>query len=101
MIKDAADLFAAKGEEARDTVENLKSDAQDALDLALSEAPESSTRERYRYVIERIFPLLLRLEDAGERSAALDDVAGRIGLRKTDLRKALGEAVGSVRQSQE
>ncbi len=100
MIKDAADLFAAKGEEARDTVENLKNDAQDALGLALSEAP-SSGRERYLYATERIFPLLLRLEDEGERGAALDDVAKRLGLRKTDLRKALGEAVEVARQSQE
>ncbi len=100
MIKDAADLFAAKGEEARGTVENLKIDARDALDLALSEAP-SSRRERYRYATERIFPLLLRLEDEGERGAALDDVAGRLGLRKTDLRKALAEAVEAARQNQE
>jgi hypothetical protein len=100
VIKDAADLFAAKGEEARDAIENLKIDAQDALDLALSEAP-SSGRERYLYATERIFPLLLRLEDEGERGAALDDVAGRLGLRKTDLRGALAKAVEAARQDQE
>ena len=100
MIKDAADLFAAQGEEARDTIEDLKIDAQDALDLALSEAP-SSQRDRYRYATERIFPLLLMLEDEGERGAALDDVAGNLGLRKTDLRGALAKAVEVARQSQE
>ena len=89
--KDAADLFAVEGEQAKDTLEEMKSEARDALGLLLSEAPEGSQRERYRYVTERIFPLLFQLEDEGERGAALDDVAGRLGLRKTDLRKAFGE----------
>lgn len=101
MLKDAADLFAAKGEEAKETVEDLKNDARDALDLVLSEAPDGSQRERYRYVTEQVFPLLLRLEDDGERGAALDDVASMLKLGKRDLGKALGEAIESVRQSQE
>jgi hypothetical protein len=37
-IKDAADLFAAEGEQAKDTLEKLKNEAQDALDFTLSEA---------------------------------------------------------------
>jgi hypothetical protein len=90
-IKDAADLFAVEGEQAKDTLEEMKSEAQDALGLLLSEAPEGSQRERYRYVTEGIFPLLFQLEDEGEQGAALDDVAGRLGLRKTDLRKAFRE----------
>ena len=78
----------------------MKNGAQDALDFALSEAP-SSRCERYRYVTERVFPLLLRLEDEGERGAVLDDVAERFFLRKTDLRRALGEAVEGAREGQE
>ena len=65
--------------------------AEDALDLALSEAPESSQRERYWYVRERIFPLIQGLEDEGERGAALDDVASRLKLRKPALRTAFAE----------
>jgi hypothetical protein len=38
-IKDAADLFAAEGEEAREILEGLKEQAQDALGLAVSEVP--------------------------------------------------------------
>ena len=100
VIKDAADLFAAKGEEARDIVENMKNDAQDALGLALSEAP-SSRRERYLYATERIFPLLLRLEDEGERGAALDDVANDLKLGKRDLRKAFARFENRARRERE
>ncbi len=100
-IKDAADLFAAEGDGAKELLDGLKTGAQDALYLALSEAPDGSRRELYNFVKERVFPLLLGLEDGGERGAALDDVAGKLGLRKTDLRKALGEALESARQGQE
>jgi hypothetical protein len=48
MIEDAADLFAVEGEQAKDTLEEMKSEARDALGLLLSEAPEGSQRERYR-----------------------------------------------------
>ena len=101
MSENAASLFAAKGEEARNIVENLKNGARDALDLALSEAPGGSQRERYNYTRERVFPLLTALEDDGERSAALDDVAARLGLRKTDLRKAFERFEERARQAQE
>jgi ElaB/YqjD/DUF883 family membrane-anchored ribosome-binding protein len=43
-IKDVADLFAAEGEEAKKTIEKLREQAKDALDLALSEVPEGSQR---------------------------------------------------------
>jgi hypothetical protein len=62
--------------------------AEDALDLALSEAPEGSSRERYRYARERIFPLIEGLEDEGERGPVLDDVAKKLKLGKKDLRNS-------------
>ena len=91
-IKDAADLFAAEGEEAREILEELKKRAKDALDVTISEAPEGSARERYRYAKARILPLLVRLEDEGERGAALEDVAGALKLKPKDLRVALSAA---------
>src|SRR5215218_6074050 len=72
--KDTADLFQARGEGAREILHAVSSRAVDALDLTLSEAPEGSARERYRYAREHALPLLLRLEDEGEREAALRDV---------------------------
>jgi len=101
MIRDAADLFAAEGEGATDVLDNLKTRAQDALDLLLAEAPDGSRRERYNFVREQVFPLLLRIGDGGERCAALDDVAAELGLRKTDLRKALADAIEGTLQDQE
>lgn len=100
-IKDAADLFVVEGEGAKDVLESLKQEAQDALDLVLSEAPEGSQRERYRYVKEQIFPLLIHIEDSGERGATLDDAARRLGLRKSDLRKALAAFEEQARSEQE
>ena len=41
-IKDAADLFASEGEEAHDILEKLKEQANDALYVAVSEAPPKS-----------------------------------------------------------
>ena len=61
MVKDAADLFAEKGEGAKGSLERLKQEAQDALDSELAEAPEGSKRERYRYAKEGLFPLISRL----------------------------------------
>src|SRR5215218_11523137 len=88
MIKDAADLYQARGEGAREVLHAISSKAMDALDLALSEVPEGSTRERYRYARERVLPLLLRL-DEGEREAALQDVANGLKLGIKPLRSAL------------
>ena len=75
-IKDAADLFAAEGEEAREILEGLKEQAKDALDVAVSEAPaKGDVLGRYRRFKERELPLIMRLEDPGERRAVLEDIA--------------------------
>ena len=86
--KDVADLFAAEGIKAKAKLEKLKAQAADALDLALSEAPSGSTRDRYNFAREHILPLLLKLDDEGERYAALDDVANQLEL-KIDLKRSL------------
>lgn len=87
--KDVADLFAAEGDGAKTILDGLKSRAVDALDLALSDAPKGSARQRWRYARERVIPLLLRLQDQGERSAAVEDAAKATGLKAADLRAAL------------
>src|SRR5215207_11459515 len=89
MIKDAADLYQARGEGAREVLHAIRGRAVDALDLALSEAPKASARERYHYAREHALPLLLRLEDGGEREAALQDVADGVKLGIKPLRHAL------------
>ena len=89
--KDAADLFAEKGEGAKGSLERLKQEAQDALDTELAEAPEGSKRERYRHAKEGLFPLISRLGDAGERAAALNDVAAALELGKRDLRTSFSK----------
>jgi hypothetical protein len=43
-LEDLADLFEVRGESAREVLEELRSRAEDALDLALSEVPEGSNR---------------------------------------------------------
>lgn len=92
-MKDAADLFAAEGEEAREILEGLKERAQDALDVAVSEAPaEGDVLGRYRHFKERELPLIVRLEDPGERRAVLEDIAKAHDLKVSDLRKALSAA---------
>src|SRR5215203_6272229 len=92
-IKDAADLFAAEGDEAREILEKLKEQAQDALGLAVSEAPpEGDVLGRYRHFKERELPLIMRLEDPGERRAVLEDIARAHDLKVSDLRKALSAA---------
>jgi hypothetical protein len=99
--KDAADIFAAKGEDARSRLEELKARAVDALDLMILEAPEGNTRERYRYAREIIFPLLLHIEDGGERSAALEDVAKGLSLKVNDLRRAFKQSSQANNEKQE
>jgi hypothetical protein len=92
-IKDAADLFAAEGDEACEILEGLKEQAQDALDVAVSEAPpEGDVLGRYRHFKERELPLIMRLEDPGERRAVLEDIARAHDLKVSDLRKALSAA---------
>jgi hypothetical protein len=89
-LKDLADLYRVRGDEARAVLEGLKGEAVDALELELSRL---STRDdslgAYRAVKERILPILLQLEDEGERDAALRDVARRLELGIRSLRKAL------------
>ncbi len=92
-IKDAADLFAAEGDEAREILEELKEQAQDALGLAVSEAPpKGNTLGAYRFFKETELPLIMRLEDPGERRAVLEDIAKAHDLKVSDLRKALSVA---------
>jgi hypothetical protein len=92
-IKDAADLFAAEGEEAREILDGLKQQATDALGLVISEAPaEGDVLGRYRHFKERELPLIMRLEDPGERRAVLEDIAKAHDLKVSDLRKALSAA---------
>jgi hypothetical protein len=92
-IKDAADLFAAEGEEAHEILEKLKEQAQDALGLAISEAPsKSDTLGQYRYFKEKELPLIMRLEDPGERQAVLHDIAREQNLGVKNLQSALTAA---------
>src|SRR5215208_5237028 len=92
-IKDAADLFVAEREGAREILDDLKEQAQDALDVAVSEAPpEGDFLGRYRHFKERELPLIMRLEDPGERRAVLEDIAKAHDLKVSDLRKALSAA---------
>src|SRR5918999_4897092 len=92
-MKDMADLFAAEGEEAREILERLKEQAKDALGVAVSEAPaEGDFLGRYRHFKERELPLIMRLEDPGERRAVLEDIAKAHDLKVSDLRKALSAA---------
>jgi hypothetical protein len=79
-------------------LEALKNRAVDGLDLALEEAPKSSTRVKYRYAREEVLPLLLRLEE-GEREAALQDAAESLKLKASSLRKALTDL--QARKSEE
>jgi hypothetical protein len=94
MHKDFAELFAAEGENASKVLDSLQDEAIDALDLALSEAPEGSARERYRYAKEHVLPLLLELEDEGERRAAMKDVADALSFDEGELRRVLADPKG-------
>jgi hypothetical protein len=100
--KDFADVFADQGEAAREVLGHLRERAVDALDLELSEAPKGSNNlGAYRVAKERVLPLLLKLEDEGERDAALHDVAAKLKLSIKPLRKALVAMLEEQRGSQE
>jgi DNA primase len=102
MRKDFADVFAEQGEAAREVLGHLRERAVDALHLELSEAPKgSNTLGAYRTAKERVLPLLLKLEDEGERDAALHDVAAKLKLSIKPLRKALAAMIEEQRGSQE
>src|SRR5215212_6101844 len=94
MRKDFADSFAAEGRAVKERLEGLKDRAVDALGVAISEAREGSAGQKdhletYRFANEEVLPLLLGLEDDGERDAALKDVARKLKLTLKPLRKAL------------
>jgi len=73
-----------------------------ALHLELSEAPkDSNSLGTYRVAKERVLPLLLKLEDEGERDAALHDVAATLKLPIKPLRKALATMLEEQRGSQQ
>src|SRR5215212_1621247 len=100
--KDFADVFADQGEAAREILERLRERAVDALHLELSEAPKGSNNlGAYRVAKGRVLPLLLKLEDEGERDAALHDVAAKLKLSIKPLRKALAAMLEQERGSQE
>jgi hypothetical protein len=101
-IKDAADLFAAEGEEAREILEMLREQAQDALTLVISEAPpKSDTLGQYRYFKEKELPLIMRLEDPGERRAVLHDIAREHNLGVKNLQSALTAAEKQAEEAAE
>jgi hypothetical protein len=96
-LEGPADLCQARGEEALEVLERLKDRATDALRLELDEAPKGTNNlDKYRVAKERILPLLTRLEDEGERDAALHDVAGKLKLSIKPLRKALASLAAEV-----
>jgi hypothetical protein len=100
--KDFADVFADQGEAAREVLGHLRERAVDALHLELSEAPNgSNSLGAYRIAKERVLPLLLKLEDEGERDAALHDVAAKLKLSIKPLRKALAAMLDEQRGSRE
>lgn len=87
--KDISDLFEVNGDASRQVLGKLKADTKDALDMALAEVPKGSTRDRYRYARDEVLPLIIRLEDEGERNAAIDDIAPALKLKASELRKAI------------
>jgi len=104
--KDFADLFAAEGEAAKVRLEGLKDRAVDALGVAIYEAQEGSTAQKdnlktYKFAKEQILPLLLRLEEEGERDAALKDIAHKLKLTLKPLRKALAALEESEQEETE
>jgi len=95
--KDMADLFARRGTDAKEILEDLKARAVDAVELEVSETPKGANNlATYRAAKEEILPLLLRLEDEGEQDAALRDVAGKLKLPIKPLRKALAAVQGQA-----
>ena len=92
MRKDFAEVFADKGEVARQTLQALQERAVDGLEVAISELPDTpSKRERLKYVRESIFTLVLSLPDDSDRLAALEDVSAATELKVSVLKRALQE----------
>ncbi len=100
MIKDVAELFAAEGEGALKVLETLKEEAKDALSLSISQSPpKGDTLGMYRYFKAEQLPLLLRLEDPGERRAALSDIAKAQNLGGRNLQASLSAAEKEAQKS--
>jgi hypothetical protein len=94
-LEDLADLFEMRGESAWEVLEELRSRAEDALDLALSEVPEGSNRVRYRYAKETVLSLLCRLDDEGERH--IDESGEQTGrIVQSILKEASGSATSAA-----
>ncbi|HEV2913716.1 MAG TPA: DUF3631 domain-containing protein [Pyrinomonadaceae bacterium] len=95
--KDINDFTRDEGEKAKGPHEELKPSAMDALDLALSEAPDDTTaRKKWAYAKEHVLPLITCFEDEGERNAALTDAAKALGIKASDLQRAFkSETVGN------
>src|SRR5215208_11861 len=101
--KDFADHFAARGEEARKALQDLKGRAIDSLELAIEAIPdEPSKRRRLGYVRENIIPLLLKEREEEQGLAALmeatkdsrllatlDDIAAATKLKQGVLKAAV------------
>lgn len=101
--KDLADLFASEGPKSAEILKELRAASRDGLELELSEAGEergNDTLGAYRVAKERILPLLFRLEDEGERDAALHDVANKLKLSIKPLRKALATTLAEHREKE-
>src|SRR5215218_5627143 len=101
VIKDAADLFAAEGDTAKEILDNLKEKAKDALSLAIFEAPpKGDTLGGYRYFRQEELPLLMRLEDPGERRAALHNISNEQNLGLKILQRSLTAAEEQAAEEQ-
>ena len=88
VIKDAADLFAAKGER-QGSPREPEERGQGRPELAISEAPpKGDTLGGYRYFRQEELPLLMRLEDPGERRAALHNISNEQNLGLKILQSA-------------
>ena len=92
MRKDVADLFAAEGQDALETLHELKRRAADALDLAVEGIPDvPSKRKRLKYIRKSVLPLVLGLPREADRLAALEDVVAAAKVKASVLRRALEE----------
>ena len=70
--------------------------------MAVSEAPpKGNTLGQYRFFKETELPLLMRLEDPGERRAALHDIAKEHNLGLKNLQSALTAAEKQAQEAAE
>src|SRR3712207_2286539 len=92
-MKDPADLFAAKGEEALETLKELKSASEDLIDIETAEAAQlDDLRRKLEYAVERIVPLACELNSETVQKATLDVAAQKLeGVKAAWLNNALKE----------